>query len=528
MDIKERFGLKQRNTYEEIVRWLESNPKGVPYPNRVAMKTYNSHVYGQLKDSLRNHTQGLDAFHAYQHRGDDGSEPDPEPFVPPRPTFAPPRRPQTFNMAQSDFDSDAEEFFSVQGGGDAPGDDDDDMMGPPGHGPESYGDLLRQGPESYGDVFMAEGMQPPPPPAAPGMMQQAGGAFAQAAGSAAGGVVGAAAGEAAMGLFARAAAASGFGAAAGAEAGPIGILAGGAIGAAGSLISDSIFGLMQGGSTEPPPGVPVSFGPGGPGAMRNRMERNHQESINRQQHLHNQGTGAPAAQVDFRTLNGMNTAMQPKDRKPNFGTSNGVGSTRVGVMGGRPGGSAEPMIVSTFRDPFPGPPLDTGGTMIPANADPAPMAPPNYLELVRKLEHLKEIQPSFDNPVGTSRPRIRTPRRGDRRPLEVQRRRQKDPDLMFPGGDNRDEALARRSKTVPRARKATGAPSDEIVQDRRRPNPQAVRSRVAMLEQRLAIQPKSKAKAAPKPKAAPQPKASPKARGDPKSKPEPKGRFKKK
>ena len=83
MDIKERFGLKQRHTYDEIVRWLDSNPKGVPYPDRVAMKIYNSPVYGQLKDSLRSYNEGYEAYMTYQRRGDDDG--DPAPFVPPRP-----------------------------------------------------------------------------------------------------------------------------------------------------------------------------------------------------------------------------------------------------------------------------------------------------------------------------------------------------------------------------------------------------------------------------------------------------------
>jgi hypothetical protein len=44
--------------------------------------------------------------------------------------------------------------------------------------------------------------------------------------------------------------------------------------------------------------------------------------------------------------------------------------------------------------------------------------------------------------------------RGDRRPLEVQRReqarRQTGGGVLFPGGDGREEAMARRSKTVPK------------------------------------------------------------------------------
>ena len=70
MEVEERFGLKRRHTYDEIVAWLNSDPKGVPYPNRVAFQTYNSHLYGQLKDSLRSVTVGQDAYNAYLHGGE--------------------------------------------------------------------------------------------------------------------------------------------------------------------------------------------------------------------------------------------------------------------------------------------------------------------------------------------------------------------------------------------------------------------------------------------------------------------------
>ena len=77
MEVEERFGLKRRRTYDEIVAWLNSDPKGVPYPNRVAFQTYNSHAYGQLKDSLHNYTIGQDAWNTYQHSDEHA------PFVPP-------------------------------------------------------------------------------------------------------------------------------------------------------------------------------------------------------------------------------------------------------------------------------------------------------------------------------------------------------------------------------------------------------------------------------------------------------------
>ena len=87
MQSEERFGLTKRHSYDEIVAWIKSDPKGVPYPNRVAFKTYDSPVYAQLRDALKTNPEPQDAFNAYQHGADLG------PFVPPKPRF--PATPQT-------------------------------------------------------------------------------------------------------------------------------------------------------------------------------------------------------------------------------------------------------------------------------------------------------------------------------------------------------------------------------------------------------------------------------------------------
>ena len=140
MEVEERFGLNRRHTYDEIVAWLNSDPTGVPYPNRVAFQTYNSHVYGQLKDSLRSFTAGQDAYNAYQH-GDEHA-----PFVPPRPQFR-------------GTQQDAPPF-----GGGGPPDDEDDLMGSPGPGPNSYPDLLQPEARSSDQVLLNEDIDPPRPP----------------------------------------------------------------------------------------------------------------------------------------------------------------------------------------------------------------------------------------------------------------------------------------------------------------------------------------------------------------------------
>jgi hypothetical protein len=427
MEVEERFGLKRRHTYDEIVQWLNSDPKGVAYPSRVAYDTYNSHVYGQLKDSLRTHSEGQDALNAYRH-GDNFA-----PFVPPRP----------------------HPFQEAPAGGPAPpptGDDDDDLMGPPGPGPQSYPDLLQPEPRSTDVVLLNEGMQPPappPPPPAPTLVQQAGSSFAQAAGGAAGNVLGTAAGSAAAGaatgLLTRAAAAAGIGAAAGAEAGPAGVLGGAAIGAVGSMISSAVSGAVSrgfqpgGGSTAQPAGPPTTYGPGG---LQVRGQQRNQETVNREQRLHNQGSGAPAAQVDFRTLNGTNQQTRPKDRKVSVIAP--AQSSRVGLLGGQASGSDRMIVDPAAAQTRPAPNDDFGSTKVPRTADPGPMAAPTYTDLVGKLKQNKAQEVG---PVAPSRPRERSPKRGDRRPLGVQREEARNPTgggVLFPGGDNRKEAMARR------------------------------------------------------------------------------------
>ena len=79
MEVETLFGLRKRHTYDEINAWLDLSLPRVPCPSRVATDIRNSHVYGQLKDSLRTYAEGQDALHAYR-RGDDLA-----PFVPPRP-----------------------------------------------------------------------------------------------------------------------------------------------------------------------------------------------------------------------------------------------------------------------------------------------------------------------------------------------------------------------------------------------------------------------------------------------------------
>ena len=198
--------------------------------------------------------------------------------------------------------------------------------------------------------------------------------------------------------------------------------------------------------------------------------------------------------------------MRPRDRKVST-IAPAAQSSRVGVLGGQASGSGGPMVLRTappalIVDPAaaptrPAPGDDFGSTKVPRTAEPAPMAAPSYTDLVGKLKQTKAQEVG---PIAPSRPRERSPRRGDRRPLEVQRREearaQRGGGVLFPGGDGREEAMARRPKTVPKSRPATefyigeggtkrpGEPGVEQLRQatdtrRKRPNPGAGNQKLA-------------------------------------------------
>ena len=53
MEIESRMGFKVRSKYEDVVRWIQSDAPGVPYPkNRQALQAMDSHVYAQLTAAL--------------------------------------------------------------------------------------------------------------------------------------------------------------------------------------------------------------------------------------------------------------------------------------------------------------------------------------------------------------------------------------------------------------------------------------------------------------------------------------------
>ena len=78
---------------------------------------------------------------------------------------------------------------------------------------------------------------------------------------------------------------------------------------------------------------------------------------------------------------------------------------------------------------------------------PAPASNPfSYNDLVGKIARAEKVRPS--------RPRERSPSRGDTRPLEVQQREEaknrRGGGAIFQGGHGREEPMARRSKILPK------------------------------------------------------------------------------
>ena len=184
--------------------------------------------------------------------------------------------------------------------------------------------------------------------------------------------------------------------------------------------------------SSPAPSAPPMPNPQMQLGLRNTALAPTQEQIDNQTRMHRRGL-APAPLLDVRTLNGQNSAYLPRDRKPKRVTF------APDVQEGGSSGSNDPFVPRPRTRPAGiGVPL-VNPTAIPASADPAPPAPPSFNELVGQIKSAPSIG---------SRPRERSPRRGDRRPLPVQRG-ESSGHWSGLAGDSREEALARRSRTIP-------------------------------------------------------------------------------
>ena len=64
------MGLRKRSQYEDVVRWILSDPPGVPYPkNRQALQAFDIHVYAQLTAALSTEATTTVADDFYRNRG---------------------------------------------------------------------------------------------------------------------------------------------------------------------------------------------------------------------------------------------------------------------------------------------------------------------------------------------------------------------------------------------------------------------------------------------------------------------------
>ena len=426
MQAEIQHGLRVHPTYERLVAEVRDDPHKIQYPRRVNLQ---SPIYSMLQDSLRDYDLNQQAYMDYRKSGDYG------PFDPPRPS--PPDVPM--------FDPD-----------EAPADD--DLMGP-GGGLPRYGDLLQPGPDPSAEGLAQEGYQPPPPPPQgpiQQMMQTASNSFASAAGGAAGQAVGQAAGQ---GLVSALGGMLG-GAALGAEAGPAGAVLGAVGGAVGGALGSQAAQAANDAFSTPSPSAPPADTQMG---LRNSFLDVTQQQLDNQSRAHLRGR-APPPMVDARTLNGENH-YKPRDRKAK--------RIAMNAQEGGSSGSNDPFLPRPRTEPrsIDAPVINPA---VPASAPGAPPAPPSYQELVGKLKHAEK--------VGPLRPRSRSPPRGDRRPLGVQRGESSRHWSAMPG-DSRETALARRSNlpgTAPPssgpeqfsiARNPKRRAEDDLAQTRKRPQP---------------------------------------------------------
>ena len=58
MEIEEKFGLKKRHTYDELVSYILRDPDKIKLPDRSALFLRDYPIYGQIRDSLRTFDAG--------------------------------------------------------------------------------------------------------------------------------------------------------------------------------------------------------------------------------------------------------------------------------------------------------------------------------------------------------------------------------------------------------------------------------------------------------------------------------------
>ena len=140
MEIEEKFGLKKRHSYDELVSYILNDPDKIKLPDRSALFLRDHPIYGQIRDSLRTFDANANQQEYFDYLKSDAVAP-----------FEP-RRPDPPDVPMTDPPN-------------PPGDDDDDLMGPPPENPrDRYRDIIPPAPDPMMEGLAANGMQPPPPP----------------------------------------------------------------------------------------------------------------------------------------------------------------------------------------------------------------------------------------------------------------------------------------------------------------------------------------------------------------------------
>ena len=90
MQYETALGLRKEHTFDEVRRYIQADADKIQYPKRDALFLQKSHIYGQVKASMRNYGDEARLDQA-QYRASEQNAP----YVPPKPK-PPPRRPRGF------------------------------------------------------------------------------------------------------------------------------------------------------------------------------------------------------------------------------------------------------------------------------------------------------------------------------------------------------------------------------------------------------------------------------------------------
>ena len=74
MQYEHALGLRREHTFDEVRRYIQTDPDTIKFPKRDALFLQNSHVYAQVQASMRNYDEGGLADRA-RYRASEQSQP---------------------------------------------------------------------------------------------------------------------------------------------------------------------------------------------------------------------------------------------------------------------------------------------------------------------------------------------------------------------------------------------------------------------------------------------------------------------